>query len=317
MKKNETKQERVNVYQMVTDRIMEQLQHGIVPWQQLWMNVGGTESEAINYVTRKPYSWLNTLLLGRTGEFLTWKQLHELGGTVKKGARAGLVVFYTHVTKRRDVEVQTEDGGETETRMHVESYPVLKYFHVFHLDDVEGIDTKIVPEPKDDEDDGLQPDEVAEDIISAYLDSQRGDGLTFHNDKPSARALYSPTFDSVTVPMLSQYKVMEEYYSTTFHELVHSTAKASRLNRQAEQKAHAFGSQDYSREELVAEMGSAMLCQCAGLDCQQAFKNSVAYISGWLSKLKDDNKAFIWAANRAEKAARYIMGERKSEETVK
>ena len=122
------------------------------------------------------------------------------------------------------------------------------------------------------------------DIISAYLDSQRGDGLTFHNDKPSARALYSPTFDSVTVPMLSQYKAMEEYYSTTFHELVHSTAKASRLNRQAEQKAHAFGSQDYSREELVAEMGSAMLCQCAGLDCQQAFKNSVAYINGWLSK---------------------------------
>ena len=93
MKAKEQKQERVNVYQMVTDRIMEQLQQGIVPWQQPWMNVGGTESEAINYVTRKPYSWLNTLLLGRTGEFLTWKQLHELGGTVKKGARAGLVVL--------------------------------------------------------------------------------------------------------------------------------------------------------------------------------------------------------------------------------
>jgi antirestriction protein ArdC len=106
--------------------------------------------------------------------------------------------------------------------------------------------------------------------------------------------------------MLSQYEDAEEYYSTTFHELVHSTAPEYRCNRRGEKDAH-FGNDDYSREELVAEIGSAMLCTHVGIDCEKAFRNSVAYIQGWAQKLKDDNKAIIWAASRAERAAKYIL----------
>ena len=292
-----------NVYQMVTDRITEQLAAGIVPWQKPWSFSG--EGTCINYVSRKPYSFLNTLLLQRQGEWLTFKQVQQLKGRIKKGAKAGMVVFYSTMAKSRTEHITHEDGT-TEDREHVKMIPVLKYYHVFHLEDVEGIDSKLVHEAQENE--GLEPDEVAEDIITAYIKS---DGkLKFHNTQPSAEAFYSPVFDSVTVPMLSQYKEREEYYSTCFHELVHSTGAKHRLNREDGMKAHRFGSKDYSREELVAEMGSAMLCRQAKLDSDKAFNNSVAYINGWMKKLTDDPKVIVWAASRAEKAARYILGEK-------
>ena len=110
--------------------------------------------------------------------------------------------------------------------------------------------------------------------------------------------------------MMAQYKDIEEYYSTAFHELTHSTGAPQRLDRKGEQKTLArFGSKEYSREELVAEIGAAMLCNTAGLNGEKAFKNSVAYIKGWLEHLKSDNHAIVWAATRAEKAARYILNE--------
>ena len=111
--------------------------------------------------------------------------------------------------------------------------------------------------------------------------------------------------------MMSQYQDVEEYYSTAFHELTHSTLVPDRLNRKAEEETPAiFGNTSYSREELVAEMGAAMLVNVCGMDCEKAFKNSVAYIQGWLKQLKNDPKMIVWASSRAEKAARYIQGER-------
>ena len=113
----------------------------------------------------------------------------------------------------------------------------------------------------------------------------------------------------VVVPKMSQYELIEEYYSTTFHELTHSTGHESRCNRKAETKNSHFGNKSYSREELVAELGSAMLCHFAGIDSDKAFKNSVAYIQSWLKALKNDNKMIVWASSRAEKASKYILGE--------
>ena len=135
--------------------------------------------------------------------------------------------------------------------------------------------------------------------------------MTFQNDKPSGKAYYSPSKDLVVVPKINQYEIVEEYYSTTFHELTHSTMKKSRCDREEDNKMAAFGSKDYSREELVAELGAAMLCTYTGLDSEKAFKNSVAYLKGWLKALKSDNKMIVWASSRAEKAARYIIGENK------
>lgn len=294
-----------NVYQMVTDRIVEQLEKGIIPWQRPWSGLSLDEGGAINYVSRKPYSLLNQMLLGKPGEWLTFKQIKERKGSIKKGAKAGIVVFYTTFTVAKRTEVG-EDGEAQEMNItKVRDIPVLKYYNVFHIDEVDGIESKLEEvKPKDD----LQPIERAENVISGYLG--REEGLKFVNDKPSNRAFYAPALDMVQVPMLSQYEIVEEYYSTTFHELVHSTKKQSRCNRCSDnEKIAARSKDDYSREELVAETGSAMLCSVLGIDCEKAFKNSVAYIQGWLRALKGDNKAIVWASSRAEKAARYILGE--------
>lgn len=291
---------KANIYQIVTDKIVEQLQKGIIPWQKPWSNFGiSDEDGAINYVTRKPYSLLNQMLLGKSGEWLTYKQISALGGKLKKGAKAGIVVFYTTLTTK-----PTEQSEESEEAEDIKAIPYLRYYNVFHIDDCEGIETKIKAEEVPTEE--AKPIEDAERTIIDYI--TREDGLTLHNDKPSDRAYYSPAKDEIVVPMLKQYNVVEEYYSTTFHEMIHSTMTESRCNRKSNMKFAAFGSEDYSREELVAEIGSAMLCRKVGLDCDKAFKNSVAYIQSWLKALKDDARAIVWASSRAEKAARYIIG---------
>ena len=290
---------RGNVYQAVTDRIIAQMEQGIVPWHKPWT---GAADGAINYVSRRAYSVLNQWLLGRDGEWLTFKQVQQCGGRIKKGAKAGMVVFYTQQQYKVMVNVEDEDGNvHEEERTKVK--PVLRAYNVFHISDCEGIESKIQEGVKNE----VEPIEQAEKVISEYVSREKE--LTFRNDSVTDKAYYSPESDMVCVPMISQYDVVDEYYSTTFHELVHSTMKESRCNRKAENKMAAFGSADYSREELVAETGSAMLCTKIGIDCDKAFKNSVAYIQSWLKALKNDNKMIVWAASRAEKAAKYIMGE--------
>lgn len=297
--KNEANNNRGNVYQMVTDRIIAQMEKGIVPWHKPWT---GAADGAINYVSRKAYSVLNQWLLGRDGEWLTFKQVQQCGGRIKNGAKAGMVVFYTQQQYKVMVNVEDEEGNvHEEERAKVK--PVLRAYNVFHISDCEGIESKIQEGVKND----VEPIEQAEKVISEYVSREKE--LTFRNDSVTDKAYYSMVGDTVVVPMISQYDVVEEYYSTTFHELVHSTMKESRCNRKSENKMAAFGSDDYSREELVAETGSAMLCTKVGLDCDKAFRNSVAYIQGWLKQLKNDNRMVVWAASRAEKAAKYIMGE--------
>lgn len=287
-----------NVYQMVTDRITAQLEQGNIPWRKPWTGVSADEGGAVNYVSRRPYSLINQLILGKPGEYLTWKQVDELGGKVRKGAKAGFVVFFKNITIQDKTFINPENG-EPETK----TIPLLRYYNVFHLDDVEGIESKITrgEAPK------VQPLEAAEKAIADYLSRQPG--LRFQNDKQSNRAYYSLPEDMVVVPMLSQYRIPEEYYSTTFHELTHSTIPESRCDRKAENARTFFGNEEYSREELVAEIGSAMLCNRLGIESARAFKNSVAYIKSWLGALKNDPKMIIWAAGRAEKAAKFILNE--------
>ena len=279
-----------NVYQIITDKILEELGKGNIPWRKPWICVGG--ASCISYVTRKPYSILNQILLGEPGEYLTFNQVKSLGGSVKKGAKSKMVCFYKVVDK-----LVEKDDGTTELKY----IPYLRYYNVFHIDDTEGIKSKIkAPELKD-----TNPIEDAEKIISDYI--ERDGKLTF-TPTLGDRAFYSPATDSVVVPLISQYENAEEYYSTAFHELTHSTLKPYRCNRESDGKAAAFGDKVYSREELVAEIGSSILCYEANLDDAKTFKNSVAYIQSWMKKLKDDPKMIVWAASRAEKAAKYILG---------
>lgn len=287
---------KINVYEMVTNRIIEKMESGIIPWHRPWGGVKGkTDGMAINYVTRRAYSILNQYLLDEPGEFLTFKQIKELGGKINKGEKARFVVFYTRV----EYKIKNEKTGEEE----LASYPLLRYYNVWHISQVTGIETK---NGREKEAEAPAMDVNADSVIFAYL--MRETSLKFCNNKPSDRAYYSPSLDAVVVPMPEQYKQLAEYYSTTFHELTHSTMTESRCNRADVKRGVFFGSETFSREELVAEMGSAMLCSATGVDTEKSITNSAGYIQSWLKALKNDPKMIVWAAGKAEKAARYILG---------
>lgn len=281
---------------MVTDRIVEMLNQGIIPWRKPWHGEkASAENTAISYTSRRAYSLINQWLLGNVpGEYLTFNEVKKLGGSIKKGAKSKMVVFYTKAEYKRK-----NDAGEEE----VVVYPLLRYYNIFHIKDTEGIKSKVKP---DEVIEAPATDNCADIVIADYIARE---GIKLQADKHSDRAFYRPATDEVVVPMASQYNDIAEYYSTLFHELTHSTLKASRCNRESDNAVAHFGDDNYSREELVAEIGSAMLCSRLGVSIEKAFKNSVAYIQGWLKSLKNDPKMILWAAGRAEKAAKYIMNE--------
>lgn len=282
-----------NVYQMVADRIVAELNNGIIPWHRPW---SGAPDGAYNYDSRKPYSYLNQMLLKHRGEYLTFNQIQQHGGKIRKGERAEMVVFYKPYVKEEIKPDGTKD---------VVSIPVLRYYLVYHISQVDGIESKATNQ---DTTPALLDEQ--EQIINDYVTREH---LGFVNNALSNNAYYDPDADMVQVPMISQYKDVSEYYSTTFHELAHSTGHASRLNRKGITEPIRFGSETYSREELVAEMGSAMLCNVTGIEIPSTFRNSAAYIQGWSRKIKGDPKLFVTAAAQAEKAAKYIINGKESE----
>lgn len=181
----------------------------------------------------------------------------------------------------------------------MESVPFLRYYNVFHLDQCEGIQPRFAEEATPGE--SLSPDEAAEHIVQDYV-QRSGVKLTIQH---SDRAFYRPLTDSVTVPELVQFTSVSEYYSTLFHELTHSTGHASRLNRLS--KEACFGSEAYSKEELIAELGAAFLVNHAGLETDGSFRNSAGYIQSWLKALKDDKRLIVSAAGKADKAVAMIL----------
>lgn len=280
------------VYQLVTDRIIAQMEAGIIPWLKPWHSTG---SAAVSRSTGKPYSLINQILLPRPGEYATFKQINEAGGRVKKGEKSSTVIFWKQI-KVTEKNPETEESEE-------KLIPVLRYYQVFNLDQCTGIEPKYwkAPEPTT-----ASPIEAAETVINGYVSRS---GLKFQNDQPSNEAFYSPARDCVVVPMLTQYDNPAEYYSTTFHELTHSTGHRSRLDRFTTDRAAAFGGTEYSKEELTAELGSCFLMAHCGINSATTERNSAGYLQSWLKALKKDKSMIVGAASRAEKAAALILGE--------
>lgn len=279
-----------SVYEMVTERIIEQLENNIIPWQKPWT---GIRSGAYNRISKKPYSLLNQILLQHEGEYATFKQWESLGGHVRKGEKSEIVVFW----KIQPIEEEQEDGTK-----EVKQIPLLRYFNVFHISQVEGVE----PLPEEELND-IEPIEKAENILHDYWTREN---ITVEH-KAGDDAYYSPRRDIIRLPLFEQFTDANEYYSTAFHESVHSTMKETRCNRAEDRKGKlvAFGSEDYSKEELVAEIGSASLMNIIGIETDKSFRNSSAYIQGWLSKLRSDVKFIVSASSKAEKAVNYILGE--------
>ena len=284
----------LDVYSMVTDRIIAALEQGTIPWHKPWI---GGNSGCISYSTGKPYSLLNHILLGGvSGEYITFKQATLAGGHVRKGEKSKTVVFW------KPFEKTDEETGEITKHFY------LRYYSVFHLDQVEGVDPRwaVSVRPASD----LKPDAAADAIIQDYVDRS---GITLRITE-SDRAFYQPSTDTVVVPQLSQYRKKEEFYSTAFHELTHSTGHKSRLDRIAD--IVAFGSHEYSREELCAELGAAFLVNHCGLESESSFRNSAAYIQGWLKALKNDKRLIVSAAGAAGKAVSLILNRKDGDEDV-
>ena len=242
---------------------------------------------AISHTTGKPYSLLNQMLLGRAGEYLTYKQVQEEGGWVRKGEKAHMVVFWKWIDK------EDEETGE------VQQIPFLRYYNVFHIDQCKGIKARFAAQPLR----TATADAAAEAIIADYV---KREGVHMEHVEGD-RAFYRPATDSITLPLLKQFKETAEYYGTAFHEMVHSTGHAKRLNRL--DATAFFGSEAYSKEELIAEIGSAALVNRAGLETAKSFRNSAAYVQNWLQVLKNDKRFIVSAAGKAEKAVALILGE--------
>ena len=272
----------MDIYKEVTDRIIAQMENGIIPWQKPWISSGS----CISHTTGKVYSLLNQMLLGRPGEYVTFKQVQQEGGKVKKGEKASMVVFWKWIEEK---DPETEE---------VKQIPFLRYYNVFHIDQCEGLKARHAkPMPNT-----ASADQTAEAIITAYC--QREGVKLIHEE--GDRAFYRPTTDSITLPHMAQFTATAEYYSTAFHELTHSTGHASRLNRL--EKVAFFGTEAYSKEELVAEIGASALVNHAGLETSHSLRNSVAYIQNWLSVLKNDKRFIVSASGKAEKAVNLILG---------
>lgn len=233
------------------------------------------------------------MLLKNQGEYATFQQWQNLGGHVRKGEKSEIVVFWKVIP----VEETQEDG----TRI-VKQIPLLKYINVFHISQVEGVEPLQKNELHD-----IEPIEKAESILTDYWTREH---ITIEHTA-SDRAYYSPSMDLIHLPLFEQFKDSNEYYSTAFHESIHSTMKESRCNRAEERKDKfvAFGSDEYSKEELVAELGSASLMNIIGIETRKSFRNSSAYIQSWLNVLKNDVKFIVSASSKAEKAVKYILNE--------
>ena len=295
--------EKFDIYQLVTDRIIDQLEKGFIPWEKPWKVTGigirgaqDLRKLAFNRTTKSAYSLLNQMLLSKAGEYASFKQWTELGGKIKKGAKAEIVVFW------KWLHYESKDKFDENGNPQIVKIPYLKYMQVFHISDVENVEPLKLESPEEEAPAPVvvfEPEEEAENIIRAYSDRENIK-IYFGGDS----AYYSPASDSIQLPARFSFgKNGAEFYSTAFHEITHSTGAKHRLARDF---TGCFGSASYSREELVAEIGSCAMLNTLGIETSKSFKNSVAYIQSWIKALKNDNKLIVTASAKAEKAIEFI-----------
>lgn len=323
---------KTDVYQIITDRILAELDKGVCPWHKPWVHLSvrwegrqtHTETRiqqvAYSRSTGKPYSLLNQMLLGKPGEWASFKQITEAGGRVKAGEKASVCVFWKFLEKELKDKAGKPIIDPKTGKPEMERIPMLRYYNVFHVEtqcenirpkdrkvDPRVVTVTIIDTPGTcvtETDAKWAAVEEADAIVRAYL---AGSGVKLTEEPGSDEAFYSPALDSVTVPCRAQFRAADEFYSTLFHELVHSTGHKSRFDRFSGPGDHTFGGQEYSKEELVAEIGSACLNSICSIETDGSFRNSAAYIKGWASKLREDRKMIVSAAGRAEKAVTLIL----------
>lgn len=293
----------MDIYGAVTDRIIAELESEVIPWERPWV---GVTSGAIRRSNGRPYSLINQFLLGKPGEWLTFNQCKNEGGHIRKGAKSKMVIFW-RIYPREKKDANGQPLKDAKGMPVMEGLPILRYYNVFHMDDCEGLVPKYAAQLPS----TASSVEKAEEIISDYSYRSK---LTIEHHRQN-EAYYSPRSHLVSLPMLEQFENAAGYYGTAFHELTHSTGHKTLLNRFGDNAAVAeFGSDCYSREELVAEIGACSILHELGLESHKTFRNSAAYIQGWLRALKNDKRMIVSAASRAEKAIRLILNHKEDQD---
>jgi antirestriction protein ArdC len=269
-----------DIYQEVTDKILAMLEAGTVPWHKPW------DAAPRNFASDYRYRGINIWLLYapeyRQPAWMTYKQARQLGGHVRKGEKGSHIIYWDRFMK------EVESDGDTELK----TIPFMKVYTVFNVEQCEDIE--------------IEAKEVvelasAEAIVSDYdgcPEIKRGGDV----------AAYGLSNDVVYIPHPEAFDVMDGYYSVLFHELAHSTGHESRLSR--DMKTWSNDMDAYSEEELVAEMGSAMLCATSDIDLSVTIENAAAYIDHWRRKVSEDKRLVVRASSKAQKAVDWIVGRR-------
>lgn len=275
-----------SVYEIVTEKIVKLLDEGVVPWQKPWHS-----GIAPRNTDGRKYRGVNAFLLGvqpyADPRWTTFNNCRDLKGCVRSGSKGTQVVFWK----------SWKVGGEDE-ELSEKTIPLLRYYTVFNVEQTTLVKDGALPaheEPWLAE----SPIIVAEGVI-ANMPNPPGIDLTGHS------AYYAPTVDAVVVPPMGRFDRPDDFYSTLFHELAHSTGHEKRLNRQDSSMRRNFSSEAYGREELVAEFAAAFVCNEIGID--RTVDNPASYIANWRQAIVGDPKAVVMAASRAQKAADYIQG---------
>lgn len=285
--------QKTSVFEVVTQQILKLLEEGTIPWHQNWQWHNGLPQ---NFDSKRPYSGFNLLYLSALQlkygweypYYLTLKKINARGWRIQKGEKGNLVVFWKATT----ISEVEEDTGEVKKKTH----RVLRYYWVWNVAQLVG------PTPADFPDRGNdnKPLMDSEELISKFVQ-----GLPEIKVGPPS---YSPKQDIIFLPKLSDFKNPESYYGTRFHETIHATGAGHRLNRQGVAGAINFGSDTYSLEELIAEMGAAFLSALSGISPEN-LKDHAAYVQAWLHKLKDNPTWVVKAAAQAQKAVNYLLNE--------
>ena len=286
-----------DVYQIITDRIIAQLEKGVVPWKKNWKN----EGIPANLITLEPYRGINVMLLSSLGfsrnYFLTFKQLKTLGGTLKEGEKSSPVFFWKYADE------ESEAGKNTER--NAKKKPLLRYFSVYNIEQCEGLPEYKIPVFTE-----INPIVSCERIVEEMPDKPE-----IHHK--GIMPFYSPGNDVVNMPPIQYFEDAEAYYETLFHELIQSTGHPKRLNRKEVNDSGSKSSGSYSTEELIAEIGACYLKSIAGIEGKH-FENNVTYIQGWLNRLKNNKQFIVYASTRSQQAVDYILNtnleDRKEEE---
>ena len=294
----------MTVYEIVTERIIEKLEQGVIPWRKPWRGPG----RPVNAISRRPYSGVNFFLLASsrfTSPFwITWNQAKELGGSIREGERSEIVVFWKvyYRENRNDAEIEEHDPEIADDAASLDNLGakrrfVLRFYRVWNVEQVElpeNVRTRFQVETR-----AFDPITEAERIIANMPNPpaiEYGGPL----------ASYRPTIDTVVLPPRETFLSPEGFYESIFHELLHSSGHPKRLARPGISESIHFGSDRYSREELVSELGAAFLCAAAGID-NATLENHAACLKGWLDALKADKRAIVQAAAQAQRGADYIL----------